>query len=99
MRYLPFFQNFDGGETNIIYREANQFISYMAEIGVILIMYSAGLGTSLKSLIKSGFKATIIACCGVFVPQNGQKLTVFDILNSFISLKEKFLPDSNSARR
>ena len=68
LRFLPFFQNFGGGETNVIYREANQFISYMAEIGVILIMYSAGLGTSLKSLMKSGFKATLIACCGVFVP-------------------------------
>lgn len=68
LRFLPFFQNFGGGETNVIYREANQFITYMSEIGVILIMYSAGLGTSLKSLIKSGFKATLIACCGVFVP-------------------------------
>lgn len=68
LRFLPFFQNFGGGETNIIYREANQFITYMSEIGVILIMYSAGLGTNLKSLIKSGFKATLIACCGVFVP-------------------------------
>ena len=68
LRFLPFFQNFGGGETNVIYREANQFITYMSEIGVILIMYSAGLGTNLKSLIKSGFKATLIACCGVFVP-------------------------------
>ena len=31
-------------------------------------MFSAGLGTNLKSLVKSGFKATIIATCGVFVP-------------------------------
>ena len=68
LRFLPFFQNFGGGESSIIYREANQFITYMSEIGVILIMYSAGLGTNLKSLIKSGFKATLIACCGVFVP-------------------------------
>ena len=67
LRFLPFFNNF-GNETDVIYREANQFIAYMSEIGVILIMYSAGLGTNLKSLIKSGFKATLIACCGVFVP-------------------------------
>jgi Kef-type K+ transport system membrane component KefB len=31
-------------------------------------MFSAGLSTNLKSLAKSGFKATIIACFGVFVP-------------------------------
>lgn len=68
LRFLPCFKNFGAVETNIIYQEANQFITYMAEIGVILIMYSAGLGTSLKSLIKSGVKSTIIACCGVFVP-------------------------------
>lgn len=45
-----------------------KFISYMSEIGVILLMFSAGIGTNLKSLVKSGFKATIIATIGVFVP-------------------------------
>lgn len=47
---------------------ADQFISYMAELGVILLMFSAGIGTNLKSLMKSGLKATAIACAGVFVP-------------------------------
>ncbi|MCR5503157.1 MAG: cation:proton antiporter [Lachnospiraceae bacterium] len=46
----------------------NEFISYMAEIGVILLMFSAGLGTDLKDLVKTGPKAVLIACCGVFVP-------------------------------
>ena len=68
LRFLPFFRNFGKTDSNIIYNEANQFISYMSEIGVILIMFSAGLGTNLKSLVKSGFKATLIAICGVFVP-------------------------------
>ena len=68
LRYLPFFRNFGGVETNIIYAETNQFIEYMAEIGVILIMFSAGLGTNLKSLVKSGIKSTVIAVCGVIVP-------------------------------
>ena len=48
--------------------KSDQFVSYMAEIGVILIMFSAGLGTNLKSLKKSGIKATLIACTGVFIP-------------------------------
>ena len=68
LRFIPWFNNFGGNEPNLIYAEANQFITYMSEIGVILIMFSAGLSTNLNSLIKSGPKATAIACCGVFVP-------------------------------
>lgn len=44
------------------------FLSQMAEIGVILLMFSAGLETNLRDLKKTGLKATLIACCGVFVP-------------------------------
>lgn len=44
------------------------FLGYMAEIGVILIMFSAGLETNLKELKKSGPVAFAIACAGVFVP-------------------------------
>ena len=44
------------------------FLSQMAEIGVILIMFSAGLGTDLKDLKKTGGAALLIACLGVFVP-------------------------------
>ena len=68
LRFLPFFRNFGKTDSNVIYNEANQFISYMSEIGVILIMFSAGLGTNMKSLVKSGFKATLIAVFGVFAP-------------------------------
>jgi len=68
LRFIPWFHNYGGVDSNVIYNEANQFISYMAEIGVILIMFSAGLSTNLKSLIKSGAKSTAIAACGVLVP-------------------------------
>ena len=68
LRFIPWFHNYGGEEPNQIYASANQFISYMSEIGVILIMFSAGLGTNLKSLIKSGVKSTVIAACGVIVP-------------------------------
>ncbi len=47
------------------------FISQMAEIGVILLMFSAGLGTDLKDLTKTGPIAFLIACAGVFVPLVG----------------------------
>ncbi|MBP3234666.1 MAG: cation:proton antiporter [Eubacterium sp.] len=48
--------------------QPSDFISYMAEIGVVLLMFSAGLETSIPQLKKTGIKATIIACAGVFVP-------------------------------
>lgn len=68
LKFIPFFHNYGGVEPNIVFQEANQFISYMSEIGVILIMFSAGLGTNLKSLIRSGIKSTVIAICGVIIP-------------------------------
>ena len=68
LHFLPFFRNYGGSDPNQVFQEANQFISFMAEIGVVLIMFSAGLGTNLKSLIKSGVKSTVIAACGVLVP-------------------------------
>ena len=48
--------------------EQSDFLSYMSEIGVILIMFSAGLETNLQELKKSGFQALMIACIGVAVP-------------------------------
>ena len=46
-------------------------ISIFAEIGVVLLMFSTGLGTNLKELIKAGPIATLIACVGVAVPLAG----------------------------
>lgn len=51
--------------------ENTTFITQMAEIGVILLMFSAGLGTDLKELMKTGPIALLIACAGVFIPLAG----------------------------
>ncbi|MCR5282079.1 MAG: cation:proton antiporter [Lachnospiraceae bacterium] len=48
--------------------EQSPFIVQMAEIGVVLLMFSAGLGTDLKDLLKTGPIAFLIACFGVFIP-------------------------------
>lgn len=48
--------------------DQSDFILQMAEIGVILLMFSAGLETDLKELMKTGPIAALIACAGVFVP-------------------------------
>ena len=51
--------------------EQTEFLTHMAEIGVVLLMFSAGLETNLKDLMKTGPIAFLIACAGVFVPLAG----------------------------
>ncbi|MCR5356647.1 MAG: cation:proton antiporter [Lachnospiraceae bacterium] len=51
--------------------EPTTFLAQMAEIGVVLLMFSAGLETDLKELLKTGPIAFLIACAGVFVPLFG----------------------------
>ncbi len=52
----------------------SDFLAQMAEIGVILLMFSAGLETDLKELLKTGPIAFLIACAGVFIPLAGGTL-------------------------
>lgn len=54
--------------------QLNDFLSVCAQIGVVLLMFSAGLGTNLKELLKTGPKALAIACAGVLVPLAGGTL-------------------------
>ena len=56
------------GPTLLNLVQTTDFLTEMAELGVILLMFSAGLETDLGELKKSGIKATLIACAGVFVP-------------------------------
>lgn len=51
--------------------QQTDFISQMAEIGVVLLMFSAGLETDIKELMKTGPIAFLIACAGVFIPLLG----------------------------
>lgn len=46
-------------------------ITSLAEIGVIVLMFQAGLETDIKELKNSGAAAFIIAVCGVIVPLVG----------------------------
>lgn len=54
--------------------QQTDFLVQMAEIGVVLLMFSAGLDTNLKELVKTGPVAFAIACAGVFVPLVGGAL-------------------------
>lgn len=49
-------------------REDNATLKIIAELGVILIMFSAGLETDINELKSNGVRATVIALFGVAVP-------------------------------
>ncbi len=51
--------------------DQSDILAAMAEIGVVLLMFGAGLETNLKELLKTGPKALLIAVIGVFVPLAG----------------------------
>lgn len=51
--------------------EPTAFLAQMAEVGVILLMFSAGLETDLKEMKKTGFAAFLVALAGVFVALAG----------------------------
>lgn len=47
------------------------FIEELSEIGVIVLMFSAGVETDIKELKKTGAASMIIACLGVLIPVIG----------------------------
>ena len=47
---------------------ATEFIAITAELGVIVIMFTAGMGTNINELKNSGKSGTLVAVCGVLVP-------------------------------
>jgi len=51
--------------------DQSDFLATMAEIGVVILMFSAGLETNLKDLVRTGPLAFVIALAGVFVPLVG----------------------------
>lgn len=50
---------------------ADSFIKTLAEIGVVILMFSAGLETNLRDLLKTGPVALCVALAGVLVPLGG----------------------------
>ncbi|MBR1749445.1 MAG: cation:proton antiporter [Ruminococcus sp.] len=52
----------------------SDYLKLIAEIGVVMLMFGAGLTTDLRELIKTGPRALIIATVGVFVPLIGGTL-------------------------
>lgn len=68
----------------------SDYLSLLAEIGVVMLMFGAGLETNMKDLLKTGPKALLIACAGVFVPLAGGTL-LYSCFYGFSSVgSEKF---------
>lgn len=45
-----------------------QFLSQLSELGVIVILFTAGVGTDIKELKRTGAAGFLVALCGVLVP-------------------------------
>ena len=56
------------GPTGLGVLESTDFLVKTAEIGVIMLMFTAGIDTEIEELKKTGLKAFVIACFGVAVP-------------------------------
>lgn len=48
--------------------ESSDFIVKAAEIGVIMLMFTAGIDTDIEELKNTGVQAFVVACMGVLVP-------------------------------
>lgn len=59
------------GPAGLGWLQANDFISTLSELGVIVLMFSAGLETDIQELKKCGVASTIIAVLGVIMPLLG----------------------------
>ncbi len=55
-------------QTALFHEDVKYILSVMSKIGVVLIMFSAGLGTDLKQMKSSGIASVVITAMGVVVP-------------------------------
>lgn len=60
---------------NIIH--STEFLTQVSELGVIVMMFTAGLGTSLEDLKQTGKAGFCVALCGVIVPWIGGSVLAF----------------------
>ena len=70
--------------------EQTEAITFIAEIGVVMLMFVAGLETDLKELVKTGPIALAIACAGVFVPLFGGYLLYSCFYGFYPNVSEEF---------
>lgn len=61
---------------------STEFLSQVSELGVIVMMFTAGLGTSLNDLKQTGKSSFFVALCGVIVPLFGGTILALFFNNS-----------------
>lgn len=59
------------GPTFLNVLQETEFISQMAELGVVMLMFTAGMETDIKELKKTGKASLVIAIAGVLIPLGG----------------------------
>ena len=64
LKYIPL----DWLQEALFSSQIEEVLSVMSKIGVVLIMFSAGLGTDLKKLKQTGAASVVITAFGVVVP-------------------------------
>jgi len=64
-----------------------QFLSSMSELGVIVILFSAGMETNIKELKQTGKAGLLVALCGVLIPLGLGTLLAY--ISASIGLIEK----------
>ncbi len=73
LRYIPW----EPLQTAFFGEQVRFVLDVMGKIGVVLIMFSTGLGTDLKKLRQTGFASIVITSLGVIVPMGLGTLTAF----------------------
>ena len=76
IKFIPYLGDF------ILSDSARAGIKFLAEIGVVLIMFSAGLGTNLNTIKSSGKSSIIVTLLGVIIPM-GLGALVAGLFNGF----------------
>lgn len=59
---------FDVGNLTIFPIKESEYLNVFAEVGVIFVMFTAGLETNLKDVKSTGVAAFAVAACGVILP-------------------------------
>ncbi len=68
MNVLQFINPLGTEAITSIFQVQSEFLSILAEIGVIILLFEIGLESDVHELKKVGYQATIVACVGVAAP-------------------------------
>jgi Kef-type K+ transport system membrane component KefB len=68
-----------------------EFITQVSELGVVVILFTAGVGTDIRELRQSGKAGFLVALCGVLVPLGMGMLTAWIAFKTGMTSEGSFL--------